>query len=333
MIASQTAWPFRWLEMAQQPRPCFSSVSRFACTYPSSSAALATSKWSPEQAISSPSYPHSPASRHISSNGRSAHCPVNKVTGRVCSGWAFPFASLIATPLFAGSEPVIAPRSELVEDHRCTRSGHAVPKLRNSPQQAQDSLRQAQTLCRPSSGHVRHGNPGALVCRVEHCVANGGGPSTVGEGRQAVRRRLARRMRPDGGVAVGNESLEALRVALSVTRGQRGQPALLRRAAGGVPVQHGHGLLGPDQKVLGVLLVEGDTVPGAVHLQPESVLPAGGELRNHGRSGHVVGGSEQDQRAVLGFHVRQRGIGGGGAEGLGGCRRSLRNADRRRRNQ
>src|SRR5215204_4005710 len=118
MIASQTAWPFRWLEMAQQPRPCFSSVSRFACTYPSSSAALATSKWSPEQAISSPSYPHSPASRHISSNGRSAHCPVNKVTGRVCSGWAFPVASLIATPLFAGSEPVIAPRSELVEDHR-----------------------------------------------------------------------------------------------------------------------------------------------------------------------------------------------------------------------
>ena len=55
MIASHTAWPFRWLLIAQQPRPCSASRSFLACTYASSSAALATSKWSPQQAISRPS--------------------------------------------------------------------------------------------------------------------------------------------------------------------------------------------------------------------------------------------------------------------------------------
>ena len=43
---------------------------------------MSTSKWSPQQAISRPSYPHSEASRHTSMNGRSAHWPVNSVTGR-----------------------------------------------------------------------------------------------------------------------------------------------------------------------------------------------------------------------------------------------------------
>ena len=57
----------------------------------------ATSRWSPEQAISSPSYPHSEASLATSSNGRSAHWPVNRVIGRLIEIYS-PFSPLVSRP-------------------------------------------------------------------------------------------------------------------------------------------------------------------------------------------------------------------------------------------
>ena len=56
------------------------SPHRFA--YPGSATALSTSKWSPQQASSSPSYPQVATLGTSSASGRSAHWPVNSVTGR-----------------------------------------------------------------------------------------------------------------------------------------------------------------------------------------------------------------------------------------------------------
>ena len=47
-----------------------------------SASALSTSKWSPQQASSSPSYPKETAISHMVPMSRSAHWPVNSVTGR-----------------------------------------------------------------------------------------------------------------------------------------------------------------------------------------------------------------------------------------------------------
>src|SRR2546422_1168366 len=57
-------------------------MSRRESTYPESTSASSTSKWSPQQASSRPSKPHPPAFAASSSTGRSAHWPVNSVTGR-----------------------------------------------------------------------------------------------------------------------------------------------------------------------------------------------------------------------------------------------------------
>jgi hypothetical protein len=53
--SSQTAWPFRWFEIAHTLRSYFSRMSSRLCRYSSSVAARFTSRWSPQQAISSPS--------------------------------------------------------------------------------------------------------------------------------------------------------------------------------------------------------------------------------------------------------------------------------------
>ncbi|CAM5580428.1 hypothetical protein SGLAM104S_10041 [Streptomyces glaucescens] len=55
MMASQTAWPTRWLETAQHFRPYLSSSWCREATYDGSASALSTSKWSPQQASSRPS--------------------------------------------------------------------------------------------------------------------------------------------------------------------------------------------------------------------------------------------------------------------------------------
>ena len=52
---SQTAWPTRWQEIAQHFSPYFSSSACRPARYPSSPSARSTSKWSPQQASSSPS--------------------------------------------------------------------------------------------------------------------------------------------------------------------------------------------------------------------------------------------------------------------------------------
>ena len=63
-------------------RPWRSSSSRFACAVARARrAARSTSKWSPQQASSRPSKPHSAAFAARSSSGRSAHWPVKSVTG------------------------------------------------------------------------------------------------------------------------------------------------------------------------------------------------------------------------------------------------------------
>src|SRR5208283_2248137 len=56
-IRSQTAWPTRWFETAWHERPLALSRSHFSRTYPFDDRALSTSKWSPQQASSTPSYP------------------------------------------------------------------------------------------------------------------------------------------------------------------------------------------------------------------------------------------------------------------------------------
>src|SRR4028119_2177028 len=80
-MGSQTAWPTRWLEIAQPLRAFRRRVSHPPSTAPSSASARSTSKWSPQQASSSPSKPQPPHLLASSSSGRSAHCPVNSVTG------------------------------------------------------------------------------------------------------------------------------------------------------------------------------------------------------------------------------------------------------------
>src|SRR5215207_6087639 len=79
-MGSQTAWPTRWVLMAQQFRPLLRSISQRPSKYPLSERALSTSKWSPQHASSSPSKPHSPHFLASSSSVRSAHCPVKSVT-------------------------------------------------------------------------------------------------------------------------------------------------------------------------------------------------------------------------------------------------------------
>src|SRR4030042_6983573 len=79
-MLSHTACPTRWVEIAKTFSLYLSSRAFLPLQYFSS--ALSTSKWSPQQASSSPSYPNSTAFLHNVSKGRSAHCPVNKVTGR-----------------------------------------------------------------------------------------------------------------------------------------------------------------------------------------------------------------------------------------------------------
>src|SRR5689334_9586042 len=102
MGSSQTACPTRWVEIANTRRSCLARSARRPSTYDGWASARSTSKWSPQQAISSPSYPLSAASRHTSSNGRSAHWPVNRVTGRG-----------IGHPELSGAEDVL--ERELVE--------------------------------------------------------------------------------------------------------------------------------------------------------------------------------------------------------------------------
>src|SRR5215210_5926913 len=80
-MGSQTAWPTRWVLMAQQFRPLLRSISQHPSMQPLSEIALSTSKWSPQHASSSPSKPHSPHFLASSSSARSAHCPVKSVTG------------------------------------------------------------------------------------------------------------------------------------------------------------------------------------------------------------------------------------------------------------
>src|SRR5215212_4179599 len=67
--------------MDQQFRSLERSIPHRSSTYPLSERALSTSKWSPQHASSSPSKPHSPHFLASSSSVRSAHCPVNSVTG------------------------------------------------------------------------------------------------------------------------------------------------------------------------------------------------------------------------------------------------------------
>ena len=81
-IRSQTAWPTRWFEIAKQSSPWARSRSHFSCTYFLEETAAATSKWSPQQASSTPSYPMLLTSGASFSRGRSAHWPVKRVTGR-----------------------------------------------------------------------------------------------------------------------------------------------------------------------------------------------------------------------------------------------------------
>src|SRR5215213_2653131 len=67
--------------MDQQFRSLERIIPHRSSTYPLSERALSTSKWSPQQASSSPSKPHSPHFLASSSSVRSAHCPVKSVTG------------------------------------------------------------------------------------------------------------------------------------------------------------------------------------------------------------------------------------------------------------
>ncbi len=81
-IGSHTAWPTRWVLIAKHDSPWRSSSSRRPAQYESSASAAATSKWSPQHASSSPSYPHPAAFSASSASGRSAHWPVKSVIGR-----------------------------------------------------------------------------------------------------------------------------------------------------------------------------------------------------------------------------------------------------------
>src|SRR4051794_21584683 len=72
----------RWLPIAQQLRPLRSRISRRPAMYDASDSACATSKWSPHQASSRPSNSHWPTFPASCSSERSAHWPVNNVTGR-----------------------------------------------------------------------------------------------------------------------------------------------------------------------------------------------------------------------------------------------------------
>src|SRR3954453_7082931 len=79
MMASQTAWPTRWLEIAQHLRPYLSRSCWRESTYDGSASALSTSKWSPQQAGSRPSEQKERGRGQTSSSGRSAHGPVKSV--------------------------------------------------------------------------------------------------------------------------------------------------------------------------------------------------------------------------------------------------------------
>src|SRR3954468_11703272 len=81
-MRSHTAWPTRWLPIAQTFSPWRSSNSRRSRQYRPSARAASTSKWSPQQASSKPSKPQAPTFAASSLSGRSAHWPVNRVTGR-----------------------------------------------------------------------------------------------------------------------------------------------------------------------------------------------------------------------------------------------------------
>src|SRR6266446_9739044 len=80
-IKSHTACPTKWFETENAVSPL--SVRVFHCSwqYFLDSAAALTSKWSPQQASSSPSKPIFLARGASSLRGKSAHWPVNKVTG------------------------------------------------------------------------------------------------------------------------------------------------------------------------------------------------------------------------------------------------------------
>src|ERR1700743_461032 len=81
-MLSQTAWPTRWAETEKADRPLAARMSQRDLTYFGSSRAFSTSKWSPQQASSMPSKPKDLALAQMVSKGRSAHWPVNNVTGR-----------------------------------------------------------------------------------------------------------------------------------------------------------------------------------------------------------------------------------------------------------
>src|SRR5581483_2553189 len=82
MEKSQTACPTRWVEMAKHFKLYLFKMSHRERRYASSSSALSTSKWSPQHASSRPSKPHALAFCASVSSGKSAHCPVKRVTGR-----------------------------------------------------------------------------------------------------------------------------------------------------------------------------------------------------------------------------------------------------------
>src|SRR5271157_1794981 len=80
-ILSQIACPTKWLEIAKAVSPLSERIFQRSLQYSFDSAAASTSKWSPQQASSSPSNPIFFANGARSFKGRSAHWPVNKVTG------------------------------------------------------------------------------------------------------------------------------------------------------------------------------------------------------------------------------------------------------------
>src|SRR5258708_99046 len=71
----------RALEIAKAVKPLSERIFQRALQYSFDSAAASTSKWSPQQASSSPSNPIFFANGARSFKGRSAHWPVNNVTG------------------------------------------------------------------------------------------------------------------------------------------------------------------------------------------------------------------------------------------------------------
>src|SRR4051812_10105825 len=116
--------------------------------------------WSPQQAGSSPSKPHSPAFAATCSNGRSAHWPVNSVTGRGMG--------LLSDGDWVANRAIDRVGIEDVLDHHDRGSDHtgAVAQLaRHDPQVARGHRQ------RPADRHLAHARE-QLLMRVGDVAAD-----------------------------------------------------------------------------------------------------------------------------------------------------------------